>query len=177
MCVVTPPTAGFIVVNFLSRDVKAETMSEAKDGVDALGQMMLMPQTTAQRRPGVVVYVKNQHRPQHPQQHRYPLQMTAAAATGAGGELAADSASNTDSGNGTSEYSDDPSPPLISTAAARRHYTTARDPTSTVIFSLSPVSIQTQALALASSQSWLPLLRPSIPIGWRLRLLSENFKA
>jgi len=52
---------------------------------------------------------------------------------------------------------------------------------------LSPVSIQTQslalralrkrkpqetqALALASSQSWLPLLRPSIPIGWRLRLL------
>jgi len=49
---------------------------------------------------------------------------------------------------------------------------------------LSPVSIQTQslalrkrktqALALASSQSWLPLLRPSIPIGWRLRLLREN---
>jgi len=27
---------------------------------------------------------------------------------------------------------------------------------------------------LASSQSWLPLLRPSIPIGWRLRLLREN---
>ena len=57
---------------------------------------------------------------------------------------------------------------------------------------LSPVSIQmqslalralrkrkpkeTQALALASSQSWLPLLRPSIPIGWRLRLLHEIFK-
>jgi len=40
---------------------------------------------------------------------------------------------------------------------------------------LSPVSIQTQSLALASSQSWLPLLRPSIPIGWRLRLLRENF--
>ena len=55
---------------------------------------------------------------------------------------------------------------------------------------LSPVSIQTQslavralrkrkpqetqALALASSQPWLPLLRPSIPIGWRLRLLREN---
>jgi len=51
---------------------------------------------------------------------------------------------------------------------------------------LSTVSIQTlalhvlrkpqemQALALASSQSWLPLLRPSIPIGWRLRLLREN---
>jgi len=52
----------------------------------------------------------------------------------------------------------------------------------------SPVSIQTQslalrkrkpqetqALALASSQSWLPLLRPSVPIGWRLRLLRENF--
>jgi len=58
----------------------------------------------------------------------------------------------------------------------------------------SPVSIQTQSLALralralckrkpqetqefalASSQSWLPLLRPSIPIGWRLRLLRENF--
>jgi len=55
---------------------------------------------------------------------------------------------------------------------------------------LSPVSIQTQslalralrkrkpqetqALALASSQSWLPLLRPSISIGWRLRLLREN---
>jgi len=54
---------------------------------------------------------------------------------------------------------------------------------------LSPVSIQTQslalralrkgkpqetlALALASSQSWLPLLRPSIPVGWRLRLLRE----
>jgi len=32
---------------------------------------------------------------------------------------------------------------------------------------------QTQALALASSQSWLPLLRPSIPIGWRFRLLRE----
>jgi len=32
----------------------------------------------------------------------------------------------------------------------------------------------TQALALASSQSWLPLLRPSIPIGWRLRLLREK---
>jgi len=29
---------------------------------------------------------------------------------------------------------------------------------------------ETQALALASSQSWLPLLRPSITIGWRLRL-------
>ena len=29
---------------------------------------------------------------------------------------------------------------------------------------------ETQALALASSQSWLPLLRPSIPIGWRLRV-------
>ena len=29
---------------------------------------------------------------------------------------------------------------------------------------------ETQALALASSQSWLPLLRPSIPIGW-LRFL------
>jgi len=28
-----------------------------------------------------------------------------------------------------------------------------------------------QALALANSQTWLPLLRPSIPIGWRLRLL------
>jgi len=56
---------------------------------------------------------------------------------------------------------------------------------------LSPVSIQThslalralrkrkpqetQALALASSQPWLPLLRPIIPIGWRLRLLRENF--
>jgi len=51
---------------------------------------------------------------------------------------------------------------------------------------LSPVSIQTQslalrkrkpqetqALALASSQSWLPLLRPSIPIGWRFRLLRD----
>ena len=38
---------------------------------------------------------------------------------------------------------------------------------------LSPVSIQTQALVLASSQPWLPLLRPSIPIGWRLRLLRE----
>jgi len=33
---------------------------------------------------------------------------------------------------------------------------------------------ETQVLALASSQSWLPLLRPSIPIGWRLRLLREN---
>jgi len=32
---------------------------------------------------------------------------------------------------------------------------------------------ETQALALASSQSWLPLLRPSIAIGWRLRLLRE----
>ena len=35
---------------------------------------------------------------------------------------------------------------------------------------------ETQALALASSQSWLPLLRASIPIGWRLRMLRENFK-
>jgi len=35
---------------------------------------------------------------------------------------------------------------------------------------------ETQALAFASSQSWLPLLRPSIPIGWRLRLLRENFR-
>jgi len=34
---------------------------------------------------------------------------------------------------------------------------------------------ETQALAFASSQSWLPLLRPSIPIGWRLRLLREIF--
>jgi len=34
---------------------------------------------------------------------------------------------------------------------------------------------ETQALALVSSRSWLPLLRPSIPIGWRLRLLRENF--
>jgi len=34
---------------------------------------------------------------------------------------------------------------------------------------------ETQAFALASSQSWLRLLRPSIPIGWRLRLLRENF--
>jgi len=56
---------------------------------------------------------------------------------------------------------------------------------------LSPVSIQTQslvlhalhkrkpqetqALALASSQSWLPLLRPSIPIGWRLCLQILRF--
>jgi len=52
---------------------------------------------------------------------------------------------------------------------------------------LSPVSIQTQslalrkrkpqetqALALASCQSWLPLLRPSIPIGWRLHKFSRN---
>jgi len=31
-----------------------------------------------------------------------------------------------------------------------------------------------QALALASSQSWLPLLQPSIPNGWRLRLLRKN---
>jgi len=60
-----------------------------------------------------------------------------------------------------------------------------------IIAVLSPVSIQTQSLALralrkrkpqetqgialASSQSWLPLLRPSIPIGWHLRLLRENF--
>jgi len=59
------------------------------------------------------------------------------------------------------------------------------NPTRSIVYSsfLSPVSIQTQsfalrafrkrkpqetqALALASSQSWLPLLRPSIPIGWR----------
>jgi len=26
----------------------------------------------------------------------------------------------------------------------------------------------------SNSQSWLPLLRPSIPIGWRLRLLRER---
>ena len=58
------------------------------------------------------------------------------------------------------------------------------------LYALSPVSIQTQllalcafrkrkpqetqALALASSQSWLPLLWPSIPIGWRMRLLRET---
>jgi len=36
---------------------------------------------------------------------------------------------------------------------------------------------ETQALALASSQSWLPLLRPSFPIGWRLRLLREYASA
>ena len=42
---------------------------------------------------------------------------------------------------------------------------------------LSPVSIQTQSLALASSQSWLPLLRPSIPIGWRLRKTPANRNA
>jgi len=35
---------------------------------------------------------------------------------------------------------------------------------------------ETQALALASSQSWLPLLRPSILIGWRLRLLRESLR-
>jgi len=34
---------------------------------------------------------------------------------------------------------------------------------------------ETQALALASSQSWLSMLRPSIPVGWRLRLLREIF--
>jgi len=55
------------------------------------------------------------------------------------------------------------------------------------VAAVSPVSIQTQSLALralrkrkpqetqslalTSSQSWLPLLQPSIPIGWRLRLL------
>jgi len=43
-----------------------------------------------------------------------------------------------------------------------------------IVVILSPVSIQTQSLALASCQSWLPLLRPSIPIGWRLRLLREK---
>ena len=42
-------------------------------------------------------------------------------------------------------------------------------------YNLSPVSIQTQSLALPSNQSWLPLLRPSIPIGWRLRLLRFSF--
>jgi len=35
---------------------------------------------------------------------------------------------------------------------------------------------ETQALALASSQSWLPLLRPSIPIGWRLRCVKISGK-
>jgi len=35
---------------------------------------------------------------------------------------------------------------------------------------------ETQALALASSQLWLLLLRPSIPIGWRLRLLFSRNK-
>jgi len=64
---------------------------------------------------------------------------------------------------------------------------------STCTTDLSPVSIQTQslalralrkrkpqetqALALGSSQSWLPLFRPSIPIGWRLRLLREYASA
>jgi len=35
---------------------------------------------------------------------------------------------------------------------------------------------ETQALALASSQSWLPLLRPSIPIGWRLKFSRNKRK-
>jgi len=38
-----------------------------------------------------------------------------------------------------------------------------------------PQPQETQALVLASSQSWLPLLRPRIPIGWRLRLFREIF--
>ena len=46
-----------------------------------------------------------------------------------------------------------------------------------VFSAISPVFIQTQSLALASSQSWLPLLQPSIPIGWRLRLLRETTQA
>jgi len=37
---------------------------------------------------------------------------------------------------------------------------------------LSPVSVQTQSIALASSQSWLPLLRPSIPIGIALAFVA-----
>ena len=79
--------------------------SEAKDnGGGVLGL------TTAARRPSVVVFVKDQHRPQHLQQQRHQI-------SAAGGELAADSASNTDSGNGTSEYSDDPSPPFVVSSA------------------------------------------------------------
>ena len=64
------------------------------------------------------------------------------------------------------------------------HYVSALQGRQMSVTCLSPVSIQTQslalralrkrkpqetqALALARSQSWLPLLRPSIPIGLRL---------
>ena len=41
---------------------------------------------------------------------------------------------------------------------------------------LSPVSVQTQSIALASSQSWLPLLRPSIPIGIALAFVAWKRK-
>ena len=136
--------ANFMLVNFLSRDFvhQAGSTSQAMDdgggraGDDTLGSSTPMP-ANAPRRPGVVVFVKDQHRrqPPHHQQQQY-RHLTAASG---GGELAADSASNTDSGNGTSEYSDDASPPLVvgaagaaaSSSVARRHCATAGDQPST----------------------------------------------
>ena len=50
----------------------------------------------------------------------------------------------------------------------RLQSTSIHTPFCSLYYVLSPVSIQTQALALA-------LLRPSIPIAWRLRLLHEIF--
>jgi len=94
-------------------------MSEAEDDGGASAT------TITARRSGVVVFVKDQHRRRHQR-----------CVTGA--ELGTDSASNTDSGNGTSEYSDEPSPPLIvspaaASAAARRHHTAIADSHSTAL--------------------------------------------
>ena len=98
-------------------------------GADASGTVQ-----ATQRRSGVVVFVKDKQRPQAAQHHRHLMQLTAAAAA-TGGDLVADSSSNTDSGNGTSEYSDDPSPTFINSAtssrAILRHCATTGHPSST----------------------------------------------
>ena len=47
--------------------------------------------------------------------------------------------------------------------------------TDTDEYALLPRLLSTWSTVSIQSQSWLPLLQPSIPIGWRLRLLRENF--
>jgi len=107
----------FLNFNYLrSCDAQVTTSEDVGGGGgDALAT------AAAQRRSGVVVFVKDPHpRPQAPQlqQQRHLMQLT-------GGDLVTDSASNTDSGNGTSEYSDDPSPPLINSTTTLRHCSAA----------------------------------------------------
>lgn len=110
--------------SFRSCDMQVMGATSEDGGGDASGTAAAA--AAAQPRCGIVVFVKDQNRPEAAHRHLMP-----AAATG--GDLVADSASNTDSGNGTSEYSDDASPPLINqatasaAAATRRHRITSSD--------------------------------------------------